>query len=276
MSEGELAAVFKGLAEDAGEAGGEIAESIAKFTDETADIEDANVARTLAADASTAHAASTIGKEAGSEVSSLGPDAGAAGETLTSGATLTGSGGWTGAGHVESSSFEEEEAYAAIRASTDDVPKIAENTGIEEDVIGQVKNHLFMIEHDVAIGPNEVAHGYFTADGQIASLWNKAQEGSLSPNDLDMFRSLMSHEYVESRLMELGMPYRSADPEAWENGDQLFNPSHFGAHDVAPVASDGSLRQWPALGLTPPKTGIAADLSNIDMLVSAAREGLKL
>jgi hypothetical protein len=64
MSEGELAAVFKGLAEDAGEAGGEIAESIAKFTDETADIEDANVARTLAADADTARAANAIGKQA--------------------------------------------------------------------------------------------------------------------------------------------------------------------------------------------------------------------
>jgi hypothetical protein len=185
-------------------------------------------------------------------------------------------GAWTGAGHVESSSPEEEAAYAAIRADTGDVPKIAENTGIDEGVIGQVKNHLFMIEHDVPVGPDDVAHGYFTADAQIASLWNKAQEGSLSPGQLDMFRSLMSHEYVQSQLMGLGLPYRSADPEAWENGDQVFNPSHFGAHDVAPVASNGSLRQWPALGLTPPETPVAADLSNIDVLVSAASEGLRL
>lgn len=64
MSEGELAAVFKGLAEDAGEAGEEIADSIAKFADDTANIEDANVARTLAADAETARAAAAIGKEA--------------------------------------------------------------------------------------------------------------------------------------------------------------------------------------------------------------------
>jgi Bacterial toxin 24 len=64
MSEGELAAVFKALAEDAGDAGGEIAESIAKFTDETANIEDANVARTLAADADTARAANAVGQEA--------------------------------------------------------------------------------------------------------------------------------------------------------------------------------------------------------------------
>lgn len=64
MGDGELAAVFKGLAEDAGEAGGEIAKSIATFTDETATIEDGNVARTLAADANTARAANAVSSEA--------------------------------------------------------------------------------------------------------------------------------------------------------------------------------------------------------------------
>jgi hypothetical protein len=63
MSEGELAAAFEGLAEDTAQAGGEIAESIAKFTDDTANIEDANVARTLAADAENARAANAIGKQ---------------------------------------------------------------------------------------------------------------------------------------------------------------------------------------------------------------------
>lgn len=66
MSEGELAAAFEGLAEDTAQAGEEIAGSIAKFTDETADIEDANVARTLATDAEAARAAAAIGKDAGS------------------------------------------------------------------------------------------------------------------------------------------------------------------------------------------------------------------
>jgi hypothetical protein len=60
------------------------------------------------------------------------------------------------------------------------VPKIAQNTGISEDVVAQVKNHLFMTEHDVPIGPNEVAHGYFTPSGAIARLWNKAEQGSLA------------------------------------------------------------------------------------------------
>lgn len=76
MSGGELGAVFKGLAEDAGEAGGEIAQSIAKITDETADIEDGNVARTLTADANAARAANAIGKDLGSGVSEAGAGTG--------------------------------------------------------------------------------------------------------------------------------------------------------------------------------------------------------
>lgn len=48
MADGELAAVFKGLAVDAEQAGGKIAESMASVVEQTADIEDGNIARTLA------------------------------------------------------------------------------------------------------------------------------------------------------------------------------------------------------------------------------------
>ena len=86
----------------------------------------------------------------------------------------------------------------------------------------------------------------------------------------------MAHEYVESHLMADGMPYRSADPEAWVAGYLDFNTEHFGAHEVAPKASYGSLSQWEDLGLTPPDTPLAPDLSNIDNVVEAARKGLHL
>jgi Restriction endonuclease fold toxin 3 len=74
MSEGELAAAFEGLANDAGQAGGDIAESIARFTDDTANIEDANVDRTLAADAKAARAATDIGKQADQDGGAPGND----------------------------------------------------------------------------------------------------------------------------------------------------------------------------------------------------------
>ena len=103
---GELAAMFRSLADDTGEAAGSMAAAISRFTVATADTEDANVARTLAADADTARAVEAI---------------------------RGGTGGWSGARYIEDSSPEEEAAYAAIRASTTDVPKIAANTGIAEE-----------------------------------------------------------------------------------------------------------------------------------------------
>ena len=206
----------------------------------------------------------------------LPPDDDAGSPTAPPAGAPSSTGGWTGAGYVESSSPEEEAAYDAIRANDGDVPKISDNTGVSEDVVGQVKNHLFMTEHDVPLGPDDIAHGYFTADGRIAELWNKAEAGTLSPDELGEFRTLMAHEYVESRLMESGMPYRSADPEAWDGDTHMFNPSHVGAHDVAPVEYGEPLRLWRQIGLTAPDSPIAPDLSNIDDVVRAAREGLGL
>ena len=246
---GELGAIFRSLADDTSEAAGSIATAIGRFTVTTAHTEDANVARTLAADADTARA-----------IKAIRPNAG----------------GWSGARYIEASSPGEEAAYAAIRASATDVPAIAANTGISEDIIAQVKTHLFLTEHDVPVGPNQIVHGYFTADEETAAQWARAEEGALSPAQAVRFRSLMAHEYVEKHLMAAGMPYRSADPEAWVGDYQDFNAQHFGAHDVAPLAEDGSLGLWADLGLPPPTDPIAPDLSNIDNVVEAARRGLHL
>jgi hypothetical protein len=246
---GELAAVFRSLADDTSEAADSIATAIGRFTVATADTEDANVARTLAADADSARAIEAIRSETG---------------------------GWSGAGYIESSTPEAEAAYAAIRAGTGDVAQIAENTGISEGVIAQVKNHLFMAEHDVPVAPGEIVHGYFTAWPDIADLWTKAESGTLDASEQALFRSLLSHEYVEGHLMELGMPYRSSAPEAWDGTDQIFNTHYFGAHEAAPRSFDGSLSHWLKLGLTQPTAPIAPDLSNIDDVVTAAREGLGL
>jgi hypothetical protein len=187
-------------------------------------------------------------------------------------------GGWTGAGHVEGSSPAAEAAYRRIRETPDDVPKIAENTGLDESVVARAKKNLFLEQHDVQLGPNQVKNGYFTADEDIASLWTKASQGTLDPAERNTFRGLVAHEYVENRLMEAGMPYKSAHPDAWNpDGSARFNPQHFGAHEVAPNAwNNASLNHWRALGLTPPDTPLADDLANLDDVVNAARQGLDL
>lgn len=89
----------------------------------------------------------------------------------------------------------------------------------------------------------------------------QAERGPLAADDLNELRSLMSHEYVENHLMESGLPYRSTDSESWEDGEIIFNPQHFGAHEAAPTASAAAMRHWRALGLTPPDESIAPDLS---------------
>jgi hypothetical protein len=57
---GELAAAFRALAEDAGQAGEDIGNSMGRWFEDTADIEEENVNRTLAADAENADALSAI------------------------------------------------------------------------------------------------------------------------------------------------------------------------------------------------------------------------
>jgi hypothetical protein len=251
---GELAALFRSLADTMGDAAGSMAGTISRFTETTADIEDANVARTLAADADadSAHAIAALRRDNGSL-----------------------SGGWTGARYIEASSLKEEAAYTEIRASTTDVAQIAANTGISEDIIGQVKTHLFLTEHDVPIGANEIVYGYFTADRDTAKLWAKAEAGTMDSSEDKRFRSLMAHEYIEKHLMADGMPYRSAHPAAWAN-DREVNPYHFGAHEAAPRSADGKFTHWAKLRRTPPEAPVASDLSNIDDVLNAVRRGLKL
>jgi hypothetical protein len=178
---------------------------------------------------------------------------------------------WTGAGHVTTDSPAAEAAYARIRAATGDVEAISANTGISPAVIARVKQHLFLTEHDVPIPPDgRIAHGYFTAHDGIAVLWDKAQAGPLAPDAQVSFRNLMAHEYVESRLMDSGMPYRSSAPGSWDDGVSWASPEHFGAHDMAPLERNGTLDQWASLGITPPDIALAPDLSNIDDIADAA------
>jgi hypothetical protein len=218
MGDGGIAAVFKGLAADAARAARNIAQSVGGIAEKTADIEESNLHELLDSDSRVSDSFRNLGR---------GPQRGAA------------SGGWSGARYVQSSSPKAQDLYAAIRANTGDVSSIARNTGIDEDVVMRVKNHLFMSEHEIPVGPNQIERGNFTPDEHLAGLWAKAENGTLSADDSIEFRSLLSHEYVESRLMEAGMPYRSAAPESWDGRYIIFNPSHFGAHEAAPTSSAG-------------------------------------
>jgi uncharacterized protein YukE len=181
---------------------------------------------------------------------------------------------YTGAGWIEpqDASPAAAAAYERIRAQTGDVEKIAANTGIDVDVLRQVKKHFFQTTHDVAVGPNSVRHGYFTPDLLYSKPWDAATAGPLHGRDLESFRAFVAHEYVESRLMEAGVPYLSPDPADWGPTGSRITPRS--AHILAPIGSPDPepFRIWPRLGLTPPGT-MASDLSNLDDFVAVALRG---
>ncbi len=200
-----------------------------------------------------------------------GPEAGST-DTPRTIDPLESHGGPSGAGWVEPPDHVTARAYELIRAADADVHLVAANSGVSPDVIDQVKRHLFLTKHHVEFGPNDVRWTNFIPQHYVADLWMKAWNGSLSGEESIMFHRLMAHEYVESRLMEAGMPYRSSDPAAWQGDESWPSAEHHGAHDLAPLVyhKHSPFAHWAArFGLEPPAIPFAADLSNLDEVVSA-------
>lgn len=80
MAGGEVEAVFKGLAEDAEQAGKNIAESVAKATEKAADIEDENLAESLGTDAKAAENITKAGEKDPPATPTPKPESGGGGE----------------------------------------------------------------------------------------------------------------------------------------------------------------------------------------------------
>jgi hypothetical protein len=94
---------------------------------------------------------------------------------------------------------------------------------------------------------------------------------------LSRFRNLAAHEYVENRLMEAGLPYRSAHPDAFDaNGMRILSRDHPSAHDLAPNEwrPQAPFEHWTKLGIDGSGLHLAEDLSNLDEIADAALKGL--
>ncbi|GIF98460.1 WXG100 family type VII secretion target [Catellatospora citrea] len=173
---------------------------------------------------------------------------------------------WAGAGYVDTPQSERAaELYDEIRARTDDVAKIAELLGVPQHVVERVKNHLFMSRHEVPV-KGELVTGYFAPMDHIATWWTKAAADTLRWSDEHKLKRLLLHEYVESHLMEVGMPYVGRDPRALTDA---LDPSSYGAHHLAPKESYGVplFEHWPKLGKLEPAVTMADDLSNVDEIL---------
>jgi hypothetical protein len=183
---------------------------------------------------------------------------------------------------VQDATPKEMDQYRRIREA-DDLDALAETSGMPRRVIDEAKQHLFQRQHDVAVGPGEIKHGYFTPAAVYGDLWERVASGiDVTDENRVQFWSLLAHEYVESKLMEAGLPYLSSEPGAWRSEDMRPEvlAAYPSAHNTAPLSTQSQvkdlLRHWGKLGLEKDDLRVAPDLSNLDDVVRAAKEGLGL
>ena len=146
-----------------------------------------------------------------------------------------------------------EALYEQIRGLQGDVQAIARNTGIPEEVVSSVRQHLFFDKHLLEPAQGVFEYRRFDADDLIGQLWMKAVDGKLTPVQAKQFERIVAHEYVERGLMKTGVPYRSSHPDAWKTGRYDPTPQAHGAHDIAPVTNVNSppFSHWPdKIGVT--------------------------
>lgn len=123
-------------------------------------------------------------------------------EVLTNGrehGTIKISGAVTGALDPDSDRADEhaKRYYASVRKMTTDVSRIAGNTGFTEAQIQEIKNFIFMDEHDLGDGRIE----RFEPSYMMAESWQRLIDGrDIQPHDL----TLLQHEIMERDLMRQG------------------------------------------------------------------------
>ncbi|MGW7683414.1 hypothetical protein ACWGID_21945 [Kribbella sp. NPDC054772] len=173
------------------------------------------------------------------------------------------------------------DTYRRIREA-DDVDAVAENSAFPREVVEEAKEHLFVRQHDVAVGPGEVRHGHFMPLSEVGVLWERVASGAeLTDRQRVEFWSLLAHEYVEAKLMDAGLPYLSADPAAWDEYGPRVTREHLTAHAAAPRSMQSTMKDLlvhrdSTLVVPRDQLRVAEDLSNLDEVVRVAKEGLGL
>jgi hypothetical protein len=199
--------------------------------------------------------------------------------------------GFTGMGYAEAPDLGADVKYNRI-INYDDISLMAEQTGVPEEVLVQVKQHLFIREHNISIAEpgspsgNKVVKANFSPSMGIADTWIAARRGFSNSTDeaaQKMFSRLIPHEYIESKLMEAGIPFISAHPEAWKTGSYLATPKHFGAHNLSVGGNTGKshFAHWKSQldlssdGLTLPEDPSMLTKEHLDSVVRSILERVK-
>ena len=174
--------------------------------------------------------------------------------------------------------------YGEVRARTAaqvrvEVSAIARHTRVPRRIVELVRRHLFLEMYDIPVGPNQAARQRFDPLYEIADLWQRAERGPLEAGDQARFEALMAHEYVEARLMQMGMPYRSAHPGGFLGDISMPTSEHFGAHDLAPLAhpTTSPFRHWRSLGFPADRLRVPEGelLGRIDSVVDSIVDAIR-
>ena len=105
-----------------------------------------------------------------------------------------------------------ERYYELVRKMKTDVKHISKNTGFTENDISQIKNHVFVEEHDLGNGFPE----HFYPSYAMAQSWQRLIDGkSIQKHDI----TLLHHEKMESDLMKKGI----SQEEAHRLTEQKYN-----------------------------------------------------
>jgi len=159
--------------------------------------------------------------------------------------------------------------YDNIVADNGDVSLIAQRLQAEfpgsnlsdlEQIVGNAKQHLFVNEQLVPVGNGVWKQGRFSPQEFIADDWLKVRNGTHNSEEINNIRKLIAHEYIESKLMIEGIPFRGRNVDP--------SPTAFGAHDLSvneKLIPDFS--HYSGNGLNPPGSNVNSNFSNIDEVV---------
>lgn len=95
--------------------------------------------------------------------------------------------------------------YESVRHMKTDTQKISTATGISQDKIDKIKDHVFVKEHELLDGKHRFAPSY-----DMAQSWQRLINGSFEDKDI----VLLKHEYAELRYMEKGLTQNEAHIKA--------------------------------------------------------------
>jgi hypothetical protein len=136
----------------------------------------------------------------------------------------------------------------AIMNRTDDVGLISQKMNVPQHVVNTVKRHYFMQEHLIPFDGGKLVKGVFTKDPEEIAIWEAAALHGLTRKVVSsrteisvveanaIFKRLIAHEYVESKLMQNGYMFNSL------KGRYTINPVNFGAHDLS--IKGGSISEY--------------------------------